>query len=164
VHAAGRAAELDRCAASGNSNLQLFTMNPWTEIIRLPGHTVPDWVKEAFLGPKLVRVPAGRTLYAAGPPDKTTMRWGAFEEQDADWYQRGNQLDSEWYTRDTDQPVPIYEYSITLTEATPAVMGKVSDQPGAPSQIGPAKFQYYNPAGFGRPIRGRFLGYWNPPN
>ncbi len=137
-------------------------MDPWTEISRLTGRAVPPHVKIACAGPKLVTVPAGRVLHSAGPMSKTSMVWGAFEELDADWYGRGNQLDPSWYATHGTAPVAIYEYHVTLTSPTPAVMSKVADQPGAPLRIGPPKFQYYNPAGFGTPARGRLLGHWAP--
>jgi len=88
------------------------------------------------------------------------MRWGGFEELDADWYERGNQLEQDWYTISAADPVEIYEYHTTIGRQTPAVMGKVADQPGAAPRIGPPKFQYYNPTGLGRPERGRLLGHW----
>lgn len=135
--------------------------DPWFEIERITGEPIPDWVKEAFLGPKLVHIPAGRTLYAAGPLGKTMMRWGGFEELDDDWYERGNQLDRDWYTSDSTGRIAIYEYSITTARPTPAIMGKVADQPGASKRIGPAKFQYYSPIGLGEPKRGRLLGNWH---
>ena len=78
---------------------QVEGVNPWMQIERLTAQTVPEWVKQAFVGPKLVTVPTGRSLYAVGPSDKTAMRWGAFEELDADWYDSGNQLDPDWLYR-----------------------------------------------------------------
>jgi hypothetical protein len=136
-------------------------MDPWTEIVQLTGVTVHPSVIAACMEPKLVTVPAGRILYAAGPMGKTSMLWGAFEELDADWYRRGNQLDPSWYGQGN-EPVAIYEYRVTLARPIPAIMSKVADQPGVLPRIGPPKFQYFNPAGFGRPIRGRLLGHWAP--
>jgi hypothetical protein len=139
-----------------------ITMDPWTEITQLTGYPVPLKVKSACTGPRIVIIPAGRILHAAGPAGKPTMVWGAFEEMDAEWYSRGNQLDPSWYTPPGTAPVPIYEYYITLTKPTPAVMSKVADQPGAATRIGPPKFQFYNPSGFGPPLQGRLLGKWKP--
>jgi hypothetical protein len=133
-------------------------MDPWQEIQQLTGKSVPQWAKDGCIGPKLVHVPAGRTLYGAGSIAKLTMEWGAFEESDLDWYLCGNQLKAEWYLQAQTPPIPIYEYRITLATPTPAVMSKVADQPGAAARVGPMKFQYYNPAGFGRPVRGKLLG------
>ncbi len=135
-------------------------MDPWIEITRLTGRPVPPHVKAACAWPKIVTIPVGRVLHAAGPADKDSMVWGAFEELDADWYRRGNQLDPSWYARHGTATASIFEYHVVLTKPTPAVMSKVVDQPGAAARIGPLKFQYYNPAGFGPPVRGRLLGKW----
>jgi hypothetical protein len=110
---------------------------------------------------KLVNIPHGRTLKAAGPEQLRVAKWGAFEELDLG-YTRGNQLDPSWYNKNATGPLPFYEYSIRVDNPTPAVMSKIADQPGAPTRIGPPKFQYYNPAGLGTPIRGRLIGYIHP--
>ena len=133
--------------------------DPWRQIEALTGRVVPDWAKEGCVGSKLVVIPAGRTLYAAGTASKLAMEWGAFEEFDAGWYLRGNQLDPRWYGRSATERVPIYEYEVVIVAATPAVMSKVADQPGAPGRRGPSKFQYFSPAGLGTPRRRRLLGY-----
>src|SRR5690242_11781224 len=123
-------------------------MDPFVEIARLTGCAVSPDVMNACIGPKLVRLPAGRVLFSAGPVDKPMMPWGAFEEGDLEWYQRGNQLDPTWYRRPPGPPVAMYEYTAAIMKETPAVMSKVSDLAGIAPRIGPSKFQYYNPAGF----------------
>ena len=135
-------------------------MDPFVEIERLTGFAVPQNVIAACVAPKLVHIPAGRVLYAAGPAGKPSMQWGAFEEGDLEWYQRGNQLDPTWYRQPGLPPVDMYEFSVTLTASAPAVMSKVADLTGLAPRIGPSKFQYYNPAGLGLPQRGRLLGAW----
>ena len=130
----------------------------WQEIEKVTGKKVPEWAKEGCENPKIVTIPAGRTLYGAGTKTKHSMEWGAFEELDADWYLQGNQLNPDWYTGGLSDGIELYEYHVKITEPTPAVMSKVRDQSGAPMRIGPQKFQYYNPSGLGRPIRGKFLG------
>jgi len=141
-------------------------MDPWTEIARITGCRVPPDVKAACEGEKLVTVPAGRELFAAGPLEKQwqkpPMVWGAFEEMDADWYRRGNQLDPSWYGARRGSPVLIYEYRVDIEKPTPAVMSYVKNLGGAISPAWPRKFQYYNPAGFRVPKLGRFLGKWAP--
>lgn len=134
-------------------------MDPWHEIERITGRPVPHWAREGCIGPKLVQIPVGRRLYGAGSELKATMEWGAFEELDLDWYLAGNQLVAEWYLKARTPPISIYEYQVRVEVPTHAVMSKVADQPGAPGRVGPMKFQYYNPAGLGDPIRGRVLGY-----
>jgi len=133
--------------------------DPWAEISELTGRKVPQSARAGCVAPRIVTVPAGRTLYAAGRALKRTMEWGAFEESTRDWYLHGNQLDPEWYGVALGTWVSIYEYSVTLVQPTPAVMSKVADQPGAAPRVGPPKFQYYNPAGFGAPVLGRVLGH-----
>jgi hypothetical protein len=64
-------------------------MDPFVEICRLTGRNISPEVIAACVAPKLVRVPAGRVLFAAGPYDKHSMAWGAFEEGDMEWYQWG---------------------------------------------------------------------------
>ncbi|MGH7824990.1 MAG: hypothetical protein ACREQ7_07415 [Candidatus Binatia bacterium] len=118
--------------------------------------------------PKRVEIPAGTELKAAAPADpKYIPKWGAFEELDMDWYYRGNQIAPGW--REVTEPLPIYEYTIRVEEKTPAVMSRVADQsqnakapapPRAPDE--PPKFQYWNPAGLGKPEQGRLIGYINP--
>jgi hypothetical protein len=135
-------------------------MDPWIEITRLTGCPVLPNVKSCCFGAKLVTIPSGRVLYAAGKDGKKTMFWGAFEEMNEDWYSRGNQLDHDWYKQPGKAPVPIFEYHVNIIKQTLAVMSKVMDQPGVAPRIGPPKFQYYNPAGFGLPIKGRKLGIW----
>lgn len=135
-------------------------MDPFVEIERLTGLAVPPTVIAACIGPKLVHIPPGRVLYAAGPDGKPSMQWGAFEEGDLEWYQRGNQLDPTWYRARGLAPVQMYEYSVTISATMPAVMSKVADLSGLSPRIGPSKFQYYNPAGLGAPVRGRSLGCW----
>ena len=135
-------------------------MDPFVEIAKLTGRAVSPDVMNACIGPKLVIVPAGRVLYSAGQLDKPMMAWGAFEEGDLEWYQRGNQLDPTWYRRSPGPAVPMYEYTAALTKDVPAVMSKVADIAGVASRIGPSKFQYYNPAGFTPFRRGRLLGSW----
>jgi len=146
-------------AAGGAGAASNVWSDPWRQIEVLTGQEVPDWAKEGCVAPKLVVVPAGRALYAAGTAAKRTMEWGAFEELDADWYLRGNQLDLDWYVRSTMERIPIYEYAVVLAAPTPAIMSKVADQPGSPARRGPSKFQYFNPAGLGTPQRRRLLGY-----
>jgi hypothetical protein len=131
--------------------------DPWQQIEALTNQTVPDEVRAACVAPKLVKIPAGRLLYAAGTVAKESMQWGAFEELDVGWYLQGNQLDPAWY-RNAER-IAIYEYEVVLTEETPAIMSKVADQPNAPPRVGPAKYQFYSPAGLGRPVRKRLLGY-----
>lgn len=121
--------------------------------------------------PKFVQIPTGRTLYAAGNDSKRDMKWGAFQELDTDWYQQGNQLAADWY-KDREmlnKIVPMFEYSVTLKEPVSAVMGYVGDQMGAPkSLVKPdskkplRKFQFFNPTGLGKSVRGRLLGYVVP--
>jgi hypothetical protein len=135
-------------------------MDPFVEIESLTGLAVPLNVIAACIGPKLVHIPAGRVLYSAGPFDKPSMQWGAFEEGDLEWYQRGNQLDPTWYRRPGLPAAEMYEFSITLSAPVPAVMSKVADIAGVAPRLGPSKFQYYNPAGLGVPARGRVLGSW----
>lgn len=64
---------------------------------------------------------------AKGPPENVTIREGAFEELDAGCYESANQLNPDWYIANADGPVKIYEYCVTLTKPTPAIMGKVAD-------------------------------------
>ena len=136
--------------------------DPWQQIEALTRQTVPTWVRQGCLAPKLITIPAGRALYAAGPAIKQTMQWGAFEELDVEWYLQGNQLDPSWYGADRRERVAIYEYEIVLTQPTPAVISKVADQRGALARQGPPKFQFYTPAGLGSPLRKRLLGYLEP--
>lgn len=138
--------------------------DPWEHIGKITGKKVPEWAKKGCRDPKIVTIPVGRKLYGAGPETKHTMEWGAFEELDSDWYLRGNQLNPHWYIKGSADKVAVFKYSVTIKEPTPAVMSKVVDQPAAPRRVGPQKFQYYNPAGVGKPIRGRFLGYLKVPN
>lgn len=147
--------------ACEDTNVRACT-DPWQLIEALTQRTVPSSAREGCVAPKLVKIPAGRALYAVGPATKQTMQWGAFEEYDVGWYLQGNQLDPVWYMAVRAERVAIYEYEVVLTEPTSAIMSKVADQPGAPARQGPAKFQYYTPAGLGPPIRKRLLGYLQP--
>ena len=133
--------------------------DPWAQIESLTGLTVPTWVKTGCIVPKLVRIPAGRELFAAGPASKQSMEWGAFEELDVEWYLRGNQLDPSWYQAAEDGSVAIYQFAVVIASPTPAVMSKVADQPGAPPRLGPPKYQYYSPAGLGNPVKKHLLGH-----
>jgi hypothetical protein len=148
-------------ASSGLSDARPVS-DPWERIEAVTGWAIPASAKHGCIGPKLVTIPAGRALYAAGTAAKDTMHWGAFEELDAEWYLQGNQLDPNWYVCRPAERVAIYEYEVVLTEPTLAVMSKVADQSGAPGRKGPAKFQYYNPAGFGALVQRRLLGYLLP--
>jgi len=133
--------------------------DPWEHIEKITNKKVPGWAKTGCKDPKIVTIPVGRKLYGPGPDKKHSMEWGAFEELDTDWYLRGNQSDPVWYIKSLLDQIAMFEYSVTIKEPTPAVMSKVVDQLGAPRRVGPQKFQYYNPCGLGKPIRGRFLGY-----
>ena len=137
-------------------------MDPFVEIARLTGGKVLPDVLSACIAPKLVWMPAGRVLYSAGPLNKPTMQWGAFEEGDLEWYQRGNQLDATWYRRPGTPPVEMFEFTVEIPAdvQVPAVMSKVADIGGVAARIGPSKFQYFNPAGFAPMRRGRCLGTW----
>ena len=75
------------------------SMGTWASIEAATGWSIPGWVRQACIGPKLVTIPAGRELYAAGPAGKERMEWGAFDENDLGWYLQGNQLDPGWYVR-----------------------------------------------------------------
>jgi hypothetical protein len=131
----------------------------WANIEAATGWGIPDWARQGCVGPKLVTIPAGRELFAAGPENKERMDWGAFEENDLGWYLQGNQLDPGWYLGSRTERIPLYEYSVVLHEPTRAIMSKVATQTGAPSRAEPSKFQYYSPVGLGRPIRLRLLAY-----
>ena len=137
-------------------------MDEWQAIEEKTGWQIPSWVREGCVRPKLVEVPVGRELFAAGPAGKSRMDWGAFEENDFGWYFRGNQLDPSWYVGHGEHPTPIYEYRTTVEPETRAVMSKVAPQQGAPERPEPAKFQFYSPLGLGTPIQGRLLGYLQP--
>jgi hypothetical protein len=134
-------------------------MDAWTIIEQATGWSIPSWVRQGCVGPKLVTIPAGRELYAAGPATKERMEWGAFDENDIGWYLQGNQLDPSWYLGKRTERVPLYEYVVVLHEPTLSIMSKVAAQPGAPARAEPSKFQYYTPVGFGKPTRLRLLGY-----
>jgi len=146
----------------------------WERIEKATGVSVSNDEIKAFVSspePKFVQIPTGRTLYAAGNDSKRDMKWGAFQELDTDWYQQGNQLAADWY-KDREmlnKIVPMFEYSVTLKEPVSAVMGYVGDQMGAPkSLVKPdskkplRKFQFFNPTGLGKSVRGRLLGYVVP--
>ena len=137
-------------------------MDEWQSIEEKTGWKIPDWVRNGCYAPKLVQIPEGRELYAAGPDGKSRMDWGAFEENDIGWYFRGNQLDPSWYTNHPGQRIPIYEYSTTIRAGVRAVMSKVAPQAGAPARSEPAKFQFYCPSGLGAPVKGRLLGHLEP--
>lgn len=137
-------------------------MDPWLPIEAATGWKIPEWVRQACTGPKLVTIPSGRELFAAGTENKEQMDWGAFEENDIGWYLQGNQLDPAWYVGKHAARMPIYEYRVLLHEPTRAVMSKVATQAGAPVRSEPAKFQYYSPVGFGKPTRTRLLGHFEP--
>ena len=132
-------------------------METWAAIEAETGWSISAAVREACVGPKLVTIPVGRALYAAGPATKSAMDWGAFEENDIGWYLQGNQLDPRWYLRG--DRVPLYEFTVVVTQPTRAVMSKVATQSGAPDRDEPSKFQFYSPVGLGTPVRGRLLGY-----
>jgi hypothetical protein len=134
-------------------------MNEWSQIEALTGWVIPESARLGCHAPKVVTIPAGRELYAAGPSTKERMDWGAFEENDIGWYLQGNQLDPTWYLGTRTQRIALYEYVVTLKEPTLAVMSKVAAQSGAPTRAEPIKFQYYRPIGFGKPTRLRLLGY-----
>ncbi|TKB88289.1 MAG: hypothetical protein E8D43_00050 [Nitrospira sp.] len=51
-----------------------------------------------------------------------------------------------WYAK-PDLAVDVYRYTFKFNKVPPALMGKVSHQPGVPT-LGPPKFQYFNPKGF----------------
>jgi hypothetical protein len=116
-------------------------------------------VRKACVGPKLVTIPSGRELFAAGPAGKDRMEWGAFEENDIGWYLQGNQLDPGWYSGGRTGCTPLYEYAAVLEHPTVAIMSKVAAQARAPARAEPSKFQFYTPVGFGQPRRVRLLGY-----
>lgn len=116
-------------------------------------------MRQGCAAPKLVTIPAGRELYAAGQTTKERMEWGAFDENDIGWYLQGNQLDPTWYLGKRTERTPLYEYVVVLHEPTVAIMSKVAAQPGAPARAEPSKFQFYSPVGLGKPTRGRLLGY-----
>lgn len=134
-------------------------MDAWASIEAATGWSIPHWVRQGCIGPKLVTIPAGRELYAAGPATKERMDWGAFDENDIGWYLQGNQLDPSWYLCKRTERIPIYEYVVVLHQPTVAIMSKVAAQPGAPVRAEPSKFQYYTPVGLGKPTRVRLLGY-----
>ena len=134
-------------------------MDAWAKIEALTGWKIPDWVRQGCVAPKLVTIPAGRELYAAGPPTKERMEWGAFDENDMGWYLQGNQLDPTWYLGKRTERIALYAYVVVLSEPTVAVMSKVAAQPGAPARAEPSKFQYYTPVGLGKPTRVRLLGH-----
>ena len=136
-----------------------FADDPWGEIQAATGWTIPASVRLGCEAPKLVNVPPGRELYAAGPSTKVRMDWGAFEENDIGWYLQGNQLDPSWYLGTRTERIALYEYRAVLEEPTLAVMSKVAPQPGAPARAEPSKFQFYRPVGFSKPVRIRLLGY-----
>jgi len=137
-------------------------VDEWQAIEEATGWQIPAWVREGCATPRLVNVPEGRELYAAGPDGKSRMDWGAFEENDLGWYFRGNQLDPSWYSKSPQNRVPIYEYRIVVGAGVRAVMSKVASQRGAPARPEPAKFQFYCPVGLGAPARGRLLGHIEP--
>jgi hypothetical protein len=99
-------------------------VDAWTTIEAATGWSIPDWVRQGCVGPKLVTIPEGRELYAAGPAAKERMEWGAFEENDIGWYLQGNQLDPDWYLGERTERIPLYEYVVVLGEPTLAVMSK----------------------------------------
>jgi hypothetical protein len=134
-------------------------MDDWATIEAATGWSIPSWVRQGCVGPKLVTIPPGRELYAAGPADKKRMEWGAFEENDIGWYLQGNQLNPSWFLGKRTERIPLYEYMVVLHEPTVAIMSKVAAQAGAPARAEPSKFQYYTPVGFGKPTRLRLLGY-----
>jgi len=134
-------------------------MDDWASIEAATGWSIPENVRQGCVGPKVVTIPAGRELYAAGPSNKERMNWGAFEEYDLGWYLQGNQLDPSWYLGNRAVRIALYEYSVVLREPTRAIMSKVAVQVGAPSRVEPFKFQYFTPVGLGKPTRVRLLGY-----
>ena len=134
-------------------------MDEWKNIEAATGWSIPNWVRQGCVAPKLVTIPAGRELYAAGPANKERMEWGAFDENDIGWYLQGNQLDPSWYSGKVTDRIPLYEYVVMLQKPTAAIMSKVAAQPGAPARAEPSKFQYYTPVGLGKPTRVRLLGY-----
>lgn len=141
-----------------DTDRQLLAMDAWANIEAATGWTIPASVRRGCVAPKLVTIPAGRVLYAAGSSTKERMEWGAFEENDIGWYLQGNQLDPSWYLGTRTDPIALHEYVVVLQEPTLAVMSKVAAQPGAPARAEPSKFQYYTPVGLGKPTRLRLLG------
>jgi PIN domain len=148
-----------RSSEACETRTALTYADAWQQIEALTQRTVPSYARQGCVAPKLVTIPAGRALYSAGLATKQMMEWGAYEEHDIEWYFVGNQLDPDWYVATQAERVAIYEYEVVLDNPTPAIMSKVADQPGAPPAQGPAKFQYYTPAGLGPPVRKRLLGY-----
>jgi len=134
----------------------------WAAVEVATGWAIPAWVRAGCVAPKIVTIPPGRELYAAGPFNKERMEWGAFEENDIGWYLQGNQLDPIWYTGNRTDRTALYEYHLVLETPTLAVMSKVAPQPGAPARSEPSKFQFYSPVGLGTPTRCRMLGYLEP--
>jgi hypothetical protein len=156
VHSSISARSSDVVSHPGSKELHV---DAWTSIEASTGWSIPEWVRKACVGPKLVTLPSGRELFAAGPAGKDRMEWGAFEENDIGWYLQGNQLDSSWYSGGRAERTPLYEYAVVLEHPTVAIMSKVGAQVGAPARAEPSKFQFYTPVGLGQPKPVRLLGY-----
>jgi hypothetical protein len=133
--------------------------DPWAQIEAASDWAISASVRQGCEAPKLVTIPAGRELYAAGPATKVKMEWGAFEENDIGWYLQGNQLDPNWYLNARTERMALYEYMVALETPTLAVMSKVASQTGAPMRAEPSKFQFYTPLGLGKPTCTRLLGH-----
>jgi hypothetical protein len=119
----------------------------------------------------LVKIPKGTKLYAVGPQGKTTVKWGAFEEQDLADYMRGNQWHTDWGRIPDDNlaRTPIVEYSVEVMEDTMVWASKVTTQPtvGLPhigklaNDMPARKVQYWHPDGLGVVKEERILA-WVP--
>ena len=130
------------------------------ELAAKTGGKLDPYAAGGGTGWKLVTVPGGTRLYGAGGPDKSTMKWGGFEEQSLAEYVPENQWSPEFAGGSGEAETPIYEYHVDIQADTLAGMSKVATEPKAGMPLpSPSKFQYYNPAGFGTPVRGRMLGY-----
>jgi hypothetical protein len=100
-----------------------------------------DWVRQACVGPKPVTVPPGRELFARAGA-QGAHSWGAFDENDLDWYLQGNQLDSRWYTGRKGDHTAFYKYVVLVHEPMRTVMSKVATKPERRLALRPSKFQY----------------------
>jgi hypothetical protein len=113
-------------ARAGEAGRVRRQMDDWASIEAATGWSIPENVRQGCVGPKVVTIPTGRELYAAGPSNKERMNWGAFEENDLGWYLQGNQLDPSWYLSNRAERIALYEYSVVLREPTRAIMSKVA--------------------------------------
>lgn len=117
-----------------------------------------DQVIAGGTGWKIRTVKEGTYLYAFGETGKTEIRWGAFAENDLQWYEMGNQLDiMGWYVKPKKNTalvtLSVYEIEIKVNQNLP--MSRFAPQPNvpqppdiAPGIPGPQKFQYYYGAGW----------------